>query len=164
MPFLMTHLYAAKKLYDLKCIDINSLPQFYLGVAAPDAVHNRVDYTSEYKKESHLCVGDGAWGMLTNDDEWSDNVLNFLNTHENTDFLMGYCIHILTDIYNNMTVWGSFRQKYQGQYGGLYHQESTAVDIELGLNPQNENDFWFHIKKSEEFEFYNLISCQELKT
>lgn len=139
----MTHLNIAKNIYHSNRIPIRDLPQYYLGTAAPDAIHNRANYISEYKKASHLCVGDEQWGMISNNAQWERNVISFLNQNIHCggfSFLLGYCVHILTDIYGNMAVWTPFRQKYQGdlwkEYGGLYHKESGDVDIELALNPQ----------------------------
>lgn len=66
MPFLMTHLHIAKNIYHRVPEAIKDLSQFYLGNIAPDAVHNRIGFTSEHKKASHLCVGNEGWGMVTN--------------------------------------------------------------------------------------------------
>jgi len=105
MPFQMTHLRIAQEIYKLHPSAIKNLPQFYLGTVAPDAVHNRSDYISAYKKASHLCVGNEPWGMLTNNEEWTENVLSFLQEHKNADhydFTLGVVCHILSDIYNNL--------------------------------------------------------------
>ncbi len=94
MPFQMTHLHIAKNIQRLFSKAIKDLSQFYLGSVAPDAVHNRAGYVSDFKKASHLCVGDERWGMLTNNDEWIDHVTEFLYEKRNSehyDFVLGYC-------------------------------------------------------------------------
>ena len=169
MPFLMTHLHVAKNLYTSRRVAVQDLSQFYLGVAAPDAVHNRPNYISDYKKASHLVVGDEPWGSITNNNEWRDNVLSFLHEHGDdveADFLTGYCVHILTDIYNNVNVWTPFKQKHQDEwalYDRVYGDESTATDIVLALNPQNHDDFWISLQASKPLDFYGLISGEELE-
>ncbi|ANW98940.1 hypothetical protein CSTERTH_07845 [Thermoclostridium stercorarium subsp. thermolacticum DSM 2910] len=169
MPFHMTHLHIAKNIYRALPEAIENLPQFYLGNIAPDAIHNRKGYKSDYKRISHLCVGDAPWGMATNNDEWIGNVLKFLQNNknsENRDFILGYCCHVLSDIFNNIAVWTPFRLKYPEEfakgYGGLYHQESEKVDIELGLREENRNDFWVHLEKAEPIDLDNIVSAEEI--
>ncbi|WP_055667913.1 zinc dependent phospholipase C family protein [Desnuesiella massiliensis] len=170
MPFQMTHLCIAEKIHQIAPVKIKDLSQFYLGVVAPDAVHNRSNYISNYKKASHLCVGEESWGAITNNDEWVENVSNFIRKNknsENYDFVLGYCTHILSDIYNNITVWLPFKQKYQDEiskgYGGLYHQESEKVEIELALTFENKKDFWKYLKKAEEVSLDNIIFAEEVR-
>ncbi len=170
MPFQMTHLHIAKRVHQLYLNKIKNLSQYYLGAVSPDAVHNRAGYISDYKKKSHLCVGDEHWGLLTNNDEWIDSVLRFLNDNknsENYDFILGYCCHILSDIYNNIAVWTPFRLKYPDElmkgYGGLYHQESGKVEIELALREENKTDFWVHLEKAESTNLEDIIFAEEIK-
>jgi hypothetical protein len=170
MPFQMTHLCIAEKIHEFAPAKIKDLPQFYLGAVAPDSVHNRANYISDYKKASHLCVGEERWGMLTNNDEWIESVLNFVRKNKNSDnydFILGYCTHILSDVYNNITVWIPFKQKYQDEiskgYGGLYHQESEKVEIELALTFQNKKEFWQHLEKAKEVSLDNIIFAEEVR-
>lgn len=167
MPFTMTHLIITKNLSEVFADHIGNLPQFYLGSVAPDAVHNRTNYISDFKKESHLCVGNEIWGMLTNNDEWKENVLAFYNRHKNSehhDFILGYCCHILSDLYNNINVWIPFKQKYAGEIekNNLYHHENNRMDIELALTYEGRDDFWLNLMKSNSFNFFNLIYAAEL--
>jgi len=170
MPFTMTHLRISKNIYQLYSEKIKDLPQFYLGTIAPDVVHNRKNYISDYKKASHLLVGDEPWGMITNNDECIENVVNFFIAHKNNDekfdFIFGYCIHILTDIYNNINVWTPFKQKYKDEaskgYGGLYHLESNKVDIQMALNDENKDDFWIYLEKSKSIDFNNIVFADEI--
>lgn len=166
----MTHLCIAEKIYQLYPAKIKNLSQFYLGSVAPDAVHNRANYISDYKKASHLCVGEERWGRITNNDEWIESVSNFVHKNKNCDnydFVLGYCTHILSDVYNNITVWIPFMQKYQDEiskgYGGLYHQESEKVEIALALTFESKKDFWQHIEKAEEVSLDNIIFAEEVR-
>ncbi len=170
MPFQMTHLHIAKNLHQRFPVTIKDLPQFYLGNVAPDAVHNRAGYISDYKKVSHLCVGDASWGMLTNNDEWIENVLKFLDKNKSTDnydFILGYSCHILSDIYNNIAVWTPFRLEYPNEiakgYGGLYHQESGKVEIELALRNDNKENFWVYLEKAKAIGLDGIIFAEEIE-
>jgi len=114
MSFTMTHLIIAESISEIFDNHALSLPQYYLGSIAPDAVHNRENYISDFKKNSHLITDDNKWAMVTNNDNWINNVASFLKKHKNSehyDFILGYCCHILTDIYNNINVWTPFRIK-----------------------------------------------------
>src|SRR5690554_1065458 len=170
MPFQMTHLHIAKNIHQFFPEKAKDLPQFYLGTIAPDAVHNRAGYISDYKKASHLCVGDERWGMLTNNDEWVESVLKFLYENKNSsnyNFILGYSCHILSDIYNNIAVWTPYRLKYPDEftkgYGGLYHQESKKVDIELALRKENKDDFWVHLEKAKSITINDIIFAEEME-
>mgnify|MGYP001232238115 FL=1 len=170
MPFHMTHLLIGRNIH-LKLPDkIKNLPQFYLGNIAPDAVHNRENYKPEYKQASHLCVGNESWGMAENNEEWAENVLKFMRSNINSehhDFVLGYCCHILADIYNNIAVWTPFRLKYPEEfakgYGGLYHHECDKVDIELGLINDNKDYFLVHLEKAIPMEFNNIVFAEDMK-
>ena len=167
MPFVMTHLCIAKNISGHFSDHINDLSQFYLGNIAPDAVHNREGYISDYKKASHLCVGDEKWGMITNNNEWIDNVLRFLGEYKNSmdhSFILGYCSHILSDIYNNIAVWTPFKQKYidMGR-GGLYHSESEKIDVNLALTLEGKDDFWRNLENSREIDVEKIIFADEIE-
>lgn len=169
MPFTMTHLIIAENLSEILKNHISDLPQFYLGNIAPDAVHNRVYYISDWKKESHLIVSDEKWGMITKNDEWKINVIDFLNKNknsENRDFILGYCSHILADLYNTLTVWTPFRITYINElekgYGSLYHEESNKIDIEFALTYKNRDYFWQNLKKSRSIDLLNMIYATEI--
>ena len=170
MPFAMTHLIIAKNIQEKSSNLITDMPQFYLGVIAPDAVHNRANYISDYKKVSHLCVGTEKWGQITNNDEWQKNVVSFFEKHRNTenrDFILGYCIHILADIYNNINSWTPYRLKYPDElkkgYSNRHHIESNKVDIELAFLYKNTSDFWSNISISTGVDLPNVICAGEIE-
>ena len=170
MPYTMTHLIIADKVSKIFSKHIKNLPQFYLGNIAPDAVHNRANYISDYKKDSHLCVGDEKWGMITNNDEWKNSVINFLNNHknsENHDFIVGYCCHILSDIYNNIALWIPFKQKYADEIdkgrNNLMMRETNMIDIELALTHEKRDIFWSNIKQSVGVDLAGIIYATEIE-
>ena len=170
MPFTMTHLIIADNLSKIFAAHIKNLPQFYLGNISPDAVHHRANYISDFKRDCHLCASDEKWGVITKNDEWKSNVIHFLSSHreaENHDFILGYCCHLLTDIYGNMALWIPFKQKYRPEiekgYGNLYHQETNKVDIELALTHENKDIYWENIRQSVAVDLEDIIYAAEVE-
>jgi hypothetical protein len=171
MPYTMTHLIISQNLYNNWLNNIKNLPQFYLGVISPDAVHNRDNYLPEYKKESHLCVGDEKWGMITNNDEWMDNILKFLKENistKNHDFILGYCSHILADLFHNINIWTPLRLENPELMENMYNyntpirHEINMIDIELALSYNNREIFWVNLQNSESINISNIIYSNEI--
>jgi len=169
MPFTMTHLLVSEKIAERFKGCITSLPQFYLGSVAPDAVHNRENYVSDYKKAAHLITGTEPWGNITDNDEWESNVIAFLKQNkasENRDFILGYCAHILTDIYNNVHIWTPFRLAYADElakgYGNINHLECNKLDIAMALTYEGREMFWDFLAQSDSIDLPPLIYAKEL--
>ena len=169
MAFTMTHLIISKNISEIFADQIESLPQFYLGSIAPDAVHNRANFIPEYKKTSHLITGAEEWGMITEYDEWKNNVIIFLSKHKksiNHAFILGYCTHVLSDLYNTIHIWTPYRLKYAGEfekgYGNLHHQECNKIDIELALTYEYREDFWLNLMKSTSIDLPDIIYAPEI--
>jgi len=166
----MTHLIIAKNVSEVLSNRIGDFPQFYLGSIAPDAAHYRDNYISDYKKDSHLCVSDEKWGLITNNDEWINNVTVFPCKYidaVNKDFILGYCAHILSDIYNNINVWTPFRLRYSDElvkgYGNLHHQESNKIDINFGLEYEHKDEFWRCLSESTGIDIQGIIYAAEME-
>ena len=135
--FPMVHLSIARNILGA-AHHIKNPCQFMLGSIAPDSVHFRPDFNSDMKKVSHLVVGDERWGYVTDNAGWKENVLTFLDLmrdFEDTDFILGYCAHILADIKHNVEIWTPFRLEHQHELdsgqGSALHREAIEVDLEL---------------------------------
>ena len=171
MAFTMTHLIISENISKIFTNQIKNISQFYLGSIAPDAAHQRANYISDYKKASHLITGNEIWGMITDYDGWQNNIITFLNKNkysEHHDFIMGYCCHVLGDLYNTINVWNPFRLKYADElkeinYGNIHHQECNKVDIELALTYEGRNDFWLHLSNSHGIDLPNIIYATEVE-
>ena len=170
MAFTMTHLIISKKVSEIFPNHIKNLPQYYLGSIAPDAVHQRADYTSDYKKASHLITSDEIWGIITEYDGWKDNIIAFLNKNKHSDqrdFILGYCCHVLGDLYNTINVWNPFRLKYAKElkeinYNNIHHQECNKVDIELALTYEGRNEFWLHLSNALSIDLPKIVYATEI--
>lgn len=102
----MMHLLIANKIYKEKCILINSYEDFLLGSIAPDAVHMRENYTREIKDISHYRFNNKS------DIHHFDTFMDEFYTTENKDFLLGYLVHLLSDMIWYHSVRVPFKEKF----------------------------------------------------
>ena len=88
----MMHLLIADNIYRENPGDFSSYGSFLLGSIAPDAVHMRADWTREMKRISHY--------RFTSESPIShfDGFFDEYHTPENRDFVIGYLVHLLSDM------------------------------------------------------------------
>lgn len=163
----MTHLYIARKLIDASSWTIKNKSQYYLGAIAPDAVEFRQTYD---KKISHICNDDAKWGFVVNDEKWVNNLLNFIEENKNInemDFLIGYSIHILADIYYGNEIWtplrlGSNAESYD-DVKKISHTESNLVDLQLYQLCTFKNEIWTLLNESKCIDFMDLVNKDDME-
>ncbi|MCL1787496.1 MAG: hypothetical protein FWG38_05880 [Defluviitaleaceae bacterium] len=141
MAFPLTHLCVAYNV--LTQLPSPDPAQFILGSIAPDAVHFRGEFLNATignigatKKVTHLCpVSDEKWGQVTDNDGWVDCVKAFLRQHPRDAFASGYAVHVLTDIYNNLTLWREFITKHPAEaakgYTSDYYRDLRCIDFRI---------------------------------
>lgn len=98
-------------------LNVNSY-EFYLGLMAPDAVN--VDHFAEKEERWTSHIRDKDLNL------WKENLKNFYKEEKvkiNNDFLLGYTVHILTDIVYDE-----------------YLEEKIKKEI---LNDHDERDYWY---------------------
>lgn len=89
MPNSVFHMWIAHELAKSNNFLLND-PNYYLGNIAPDAVLGRKGADNVIKNKSHL---------LNKRDAWESDVLNYWYQHPSkTTYVLGYVMHILTDI------------------------------------------------------------------
>ncbi|MCL2204061.1 MAG: hypothetical protein FWB88_09000 [Defluviitaleaceae bacterium] len=143
MSFPITHLrVAALVARELKLPD-GQVALFLLGALAPDGVHYRAGLVGvsqsdigATKKASHLCpVSDEPWGYVTDNDGWIAEILRFARQYPGDALAMGYAVHALTDVYNNLTLWKHFTTHHPQEaakgYASDYYKEMAALDLQL---------------------------------
>lgn len=166
MPFPMIHLHIAKKLLENSEGLLNP-SEFLLGAISPDSVHFRANYSPDFKKSSHLCVGDEKWGWVTNNGEWEANVLHFLERHkgsEHESFAYGYCAHILSDIAHNKRFWIPFRTAHKDELrtkGSTLHLEENEIDFLLFL--ENHHEIWELLKSARGVDLDGVAASAEIE-
>ena len=164
MPYPMSHLYTARKILDSCIIRINDLPQYYLGTLGPDAIHFREDFNIIQKRTTHLYVGLERENLDIFIKNWFENVVKFYNSYKldkNHDFLLGYCIHLIGDIYNYQFIWTPFKNEF-GRDNNIYQNECKKIDLEMYCKENAETCFFPLIKQSKSIDFFDLIPKKEL--
>jgi len=92
MAHPIMHLLIADKIYSNKSSNIQSYGDFLLGSIAPDAVHEKENYTREIKDISHYRFDkSSALGHF-------DTFMGEYAVPENRDFVLGYLVHLLSDM------------------------------------------------------------------
>ncbi|MCX7772483.1 MAG: hypothetical protein N2376_05150, partial [Clostridia bacterium] len=143
--------------------------QFLLGAIAPDSVHFREGFQSDMKKVSHLCNLEQKWGSVTDNEYWTQIVLNFLREHQNSmhrDFILGFCAHILSDIRNNIKIWIPFKEKQtqptNNIHGSLLHQEAAEIDYKLYRTYEQTPVIWELLEQSHGIDLCGLVFSSEI--
>jgi hypothetical protein len=165
MPYPMSHLYIAENVMAGGTIKVNNVPQYYLGSLGPDAVHFRKDYNITYKRNSHLYEGLDKIDLDIFINNWKDNVETFFIKNKPFglyDFLLGYCLHLLADIYNYKYIWTPFKHTFGRENDKIYQNESMKIDQELFRESHYEEKLFPLINESEGIDFFGLITKDEL--
>lgn len=103
----MMHLLIADKIYTEKSSSIYSHGDFLLGSIAPDAVHVKENYTREIKDISHYRFDSKSHIS------YFDTFFDEYYTSENKDFVVGYLVHLLSDMIWYHSVRVPFKKEYQ---------------------------------------------------
>lgn len=139
MAYTMTHILAAEKV--LKYFpEVRDSSTYILGAIAPDAVHADPNYTVELKEKSHLFTPELRWGEINDWEKaglWLDNIKKYYLDNKNIyniDFLLGYIVHLITDVYSSMYFYTPFVESIKDDYERRIEQfkkESYGVNIYL---------------------------------
>ena len=107
MSYTMTHIYIAEKVAE-RLGGIKDYPTYLLGSIAPDAVHASDTYVVTDKERSHLFKEGMHWGKIASKGQasiWEESIREFYEANKdryNRDFLLGYIVHLFSDVYSSM--------------------------------------------------------------
>lgn len=146
MPTPVIHLCVAKKIVEK--YSVIDKAAFYLGSISPDAVYGEPTYYDVDGKDSdhqraHLQKPDFA--------DWKKNVTGFIHSMKsdvNRDFIIGYGVHILTDILWKETLFAEFLSQIPLNDTNatsprvLYYKDMEITDYEMFKAYDLEADVW----------------------
>lgn len=139
MAYTMAHILAAEKVLG-NGISVRDYPTYILGAIAPDAVHADPDFTTGLKERSHLFAFGLRWGEIGDEEEagrWLGSIKKYYMENRDRyhrDFLLGYVVHLLVDVYHSLHFYAPFIQSIRGGRREAIEQfkrESYAVNAYL---------------------------------
>lgn len=183
MSYAMTHLIIANEY--AKKNHINNRGLFLLANISPDAVHAKTDFTKSMKEKSHFLQEGIEWGCIFEEEpmqKWYQELgdfyrprMNDVKNEKEQDFLNGYAMHILIDIFSCQLLYApvlkkygndmeTFRKEYRKQClmwdNHLYesYSESAAMMEQMkdALGELDDKDILDKLKLSSAISFQNV--------
>lgn len=164
MSYSMTHLIIAKEY--LRNNPVENPGLFLLANISPDCVHARNNFDKAMKERSHYLQKGTEWGTIFEEEPmkiWYDSLRSFYFEHSgkitvsgdafNTacrDFLDGYAMHILVDIFNCRLLYAPARKKYGSDLEAFrreYRNQCLIWDCHLYRSCHGTNEIFAGIKK-----------------
>ncbi|MCL2377779.1 MAG: hypothetical protein FWC77_01480 [Defluviitaleaceae bacterium] len=173
MAFPSTHLLVADALLTRQPRPDRDAAQFILGALAPDGVHYRTGFTDagmgdigHAKKITHLCpVSEERWGAVTDNRGWVSSVKTWLQNNSGP-LADGYAAHVLTDLYNNMTLWERIRTQHPAVaakgYASDYYRDLHEIDLRLYLEHVKNSRIEPLLAKAKPQDMPRLVSAEEI--
>lgn len=154
MAYTMTHILIAERVLNYIHIPID-YSTYIVGAIAPDAVHASPCYTRILKEKSHFFPEGAIWGKVTTESElrdWFGSIKGFYMLNHNKydrDFLLGYIVHVLTDIC-------SCRQIFAPFYTSL-SKENFNDKMEQFRNESYDVNYYLFCEYSKENNLLNIL-------
>ena len=148
MSFQMIHMEIAYRLLE-RLPQIENAPEFILGAVAPDAVHMDPGYRVDFKVKSHMFENCGKWSDTQDYQQWKKNISKVFHKvadrEEKTiyrDFVLGLCVHCLTDYWNDIKIWKKLQSEHIPpltfeEFRDAYYPEAKGIDLWLYQNSAN---------------------------
>lgn len=163
MSYSMTHLIIAKEY--LRNNPVENPGLFLLANISPDCVHARNNFDKAMKERSHYLQKGTEWGTIFEEEPmkiWYDSLRSFYFEHSNrikisgdrfstacSDFLDGYAMHILVDIFNCRLLYAPVRKKYGSDleiFRKEYRNQCLIWDYHLYRSYYGTDDIFAEIK------------------
>lgn len=174
MSYQMIHMEVAYRLLEQIPL-IENAAEFILGSVAPDCVHMNPDYNVNIKIKSHMFEGCGKWSDTQDYRRWNNNIRsNFyaiFAEQERTDyrdFVLGLCVHCLTDYWNDIKIWKRLQNEYippmkLEEFKEAYYREARGIDIWLYQNSRNTETIRAILSRAKAFEVEGLVRKEYLE-
>lgn len=162
MAQTMMHLLITDKIYTEKSSSIHSYGDFLLGSIAPDAVHVKENYTREIKDISHYKFDSKSHIS------YFDTFFDEYYTSENKDFVVGYLVHLLSDMIWYHSVRVPFKEEFQkAPLQNISMNEAYYADCEqieqLMFFEKNTSRIIETINKGNAYSLEGLIDAEDVR-
>ena len=171
MPLPMVHLAVAYNIMNMHpCID--KPEQYYLGAISPEAVHMRINNSNEDKDKSHLYTRNSSRfdEMFIS---YRETIIKFISSqsqNEKFSFILGYGVHLLTDIYWLKSLYRHYRYKYEADImpsqniREAYYNDTDQLDFLLYKNYSWINEVWNLLIKAHEIDMEDMVTAEEVRS
>lgn len=174
MAYQMIHMEIAYRLLNV-LVDITHPAEFILGSVAPDSVHMNPDFEMGRKVKSHLFEGCGEWGDTRDYERWSHNIGEMFakawtmkGRTDYRDFVLGMCVHCLTDYWNDLNIWRRLQREYiplmsPGEFKDAYYPEARGIDIWLYQNSKNTKAIIKLLSEASAFDVEGMVNREDME-
>ena len=165
MPLPMVHLAAAGKLLQSGLAEPEDIPGYYLGSIAPDGVHVRKNAGPKEKQRSHLDARKPE--KIANISRFLTDFPRYEALGVSRSYLLGYAVHVLTDLYWLEEIFGPFRASYQADpdpvlvQSAAYYNDTVAADVWLYRTLPEREEIWKHLSRARGCDLPGLLSAKE---
>ena len=168
MSYQMIHMEIAYRLLK-QMPQIENAAELILGSVAPDSVHMNPDYDVTMKVKSHMFEGCGKWSDTQDYRRWNSNIGNVFHTAftgstgtDVRDFIIGLCVHCLTDYWNDIRIWRKLQHEYippmqLEEFRAAYYPEARGIDLWIYQNSRNTEAVMEMLSKAKAFDVEGLV-------
>lgn len=169
MPLPIIHMLVANKIA-IQGRFISDFSGYLLASVAPDAIHMRQGNQKKSKRKTHISSVYVSRTFVSKK-RCIRNLTRFYlenNGKVDEDFLLGYIVHILTDMYWIKNIGKYFLLNYLHKSGlnfdmrTSYYSDLTKVDYSL-FKSEFENAIWYKFKSSNMIGLNELLSFRDLE-
>lgn len=157
----MMHLLIADKVYTQKFSSLYSYGDFLSGSIAPDAVHVKENYTRELKDISHYRFNSKS------PISYFDTFWDKYGTSKNTDFVVGYLVHLLSDMIWYHSIRVPFKEEFlkapahNMSMNEAYYADCEQID-QLMFWEKDASCIIKAISKSKSYSLEGLIDSEDV--
>ena len=127
------------------------------------------------KVRSHLFEGCGKWGATRDYGRWNSNIRKAFReaaeerkTPEERDFWCGFCVHCLTDYWNDIKIWKRLQKEHIPpmrfqEFADAYYPEARGIDLWLYQNSKNTKRIREMLSKASAFDKEGTVNKEEIE-
>lgn len=154
---------------------IENAADFILGSVAPDSVHMNPRYDVSMKVQSHMFEQCGTWSDTQDYQRWYENIknifCNYVLAKEQTaykDFVLGLCVHCLTDYWNDIKIWKKLQKEHIPPmnfetFKDAYYPEARGIDLWLYSNSRHAKIIRAMLSEAASFGIAGLVSKADVE-
>jgi len=165
MPLPMVHISVAALLEERGIVSVTDRAAYYLGSIAPDAIHMRKDPAPDAKIISHLNARNPE--NIANITAFRAAFPKYEAAGASPDFLMGYLVHVLTDLYWKREFYDGFVERYNAdpepvqEVRTAYYNDTDVADIRLYHTLPRREEIWALLRTAKGDDLPGLITGEE---